>query len=231
LIEFSGGFMQAEFWQQRWEAGQIGFNQATPNSFLQRFWPSLGLAEGARVLVPLCGKSLDMTWLAAQGLSVVGVELSEKAVESYFVELSLEPGIAQRGSFKVYSAESVEIWCGDFFALTAEDIGRCDALYDRAALIALPEAMRERYVLHLDSLMSADTVGLLITLDYEQELMEGPPFSVPPQWVNQYLSQGWEVRELAAEDALPGTPRAQAMGLTRVDERVYRLTRKGPVCN
>lgn len=218
--------MQAEFWQQRWEAGQIGFHQATPNNFLQLFWPSLGLAEGARVLVPLCGKSVDMTWLAAQGCVVVGVELSEKAVESYFAEHSLEPSIAQRGGFKVYSVDDLEIWCGDFFALTAQDIGLCDALYDRAALIALPEAMRERYVLHLDSLMPADAVGLLITLDYQQELMDGPPFSVSPKWVNQYLSKGWEVRELAAQDALPNTPRAQAMGLTRMDERVYRLARE-----
>lgn len=223
--------MQADFWQQRWEAGQIGFHQTRPNTFLQRFWPALGLAEGARVLVPLCGKSVDMTWLAAQGFVVVGVELAEKAVESYFAELSLEPEIAQRGSFKVYSVESVEIWCGDFFALTAEDIGPCDALYDRAALIALPDAMRERYVLHLNSLVPADADGLLITLDYQQELMDGPPFSVSPQWVNQYLSQGWEVTELAAEDALPSTPKAQAMGLTRVDERVYRLTRKRPRCD
>lgn len=221
--------MQAEFWQQRWEAGQIGFHQAKPNMFLQRFWPSLGLADGARVLVPLCGKTVDMTWLAGQGLSVVGVELSHKAVEGYFAEHSLEPEITQRGAFKVYSVENVEIWCGDFFALTAEDIGRCDALYDRAALIALPDAMRERYVAHLGSLMPADGNGLLITLDYDQQQMDGPPFSVPPQWVNEYLSQAWEVNELAVEDALPGTPRAQALGLNRVDERVYRLKRKRPL--
>jgi thiopurine S-methyltransferase len=221
--------MQADFWQQRWEAGQIGFHQARPNTFLQQFWPSLGLAEGARVLVPLCGKSVDMTWLAAQGFSVAGVELSEKAVEGYFAEHSLEPEITQRGAFKVYSVENVEIWCGDFFALTAEDVGRCDALYDRAALIALPDAMRERYVAHLGSLMPADGNGLLITLDYDQQQMDGPPFSVPPQWVNKYLSEGWEVSELATEDALPSTPRAQALGLNRVDERVYRLKRKRPL--
>jgi thiopurine S-methyltransferase len=218
--------MQAEFWQQRWDSGQIGFNQAQANSFLKEFWPTLNLQAGARVLVPLCGKSLDMTWLAAQGYAVVGVELSQKAVESYFAEHSLEPQVSQRGTFMVYSVADVEIWCGDFFALGAEDIGYCDALYDRAALIALPEAMRERYAAHLGSLMPASSVGLLITLDYDQEKMDGPPFSVPAQWVSEHLSADWDVRELACEDALPRTPKALGIGLSRVDERLYRLTRK-----
>lgn len=218
--------MQAEFWQQRWDAGQIGFNQAQVNGLLQAFWPTLTLAQGARVLVPLCGKSVDMAWLVAQGFAVVGVELSQKAVEGYFAEQSLEPTIVQRGSFKVYSGERVEIWCGDFFALTAQDIGQCDALYDRAALIALPGPMRERYVAHLDSLMPETSTGLLITLDYDQAKMDGPPFSVPPEWVNAHMSAAWEVSELAVEDALPSTPKASGAGLSRVDERVYRLTRR-----
>lgn len=218
--------MQAEFWQQRWEAGQIGFNQAQVNGFLREFWPTLGVEPGARVLVPLCGKSLDMTWLAAQGFVVIGVELSQTAVESYFAEHSMKPAVVQRGDFTVYSAGSVEIWCGDFFALVAEDVGRCDALYDRAALIALPEPMRMRYAEHLGSILPEGCSGLLITVDYDQSKMDGPPFSVPPQWVSKYLSGDWEVGELAVSDALPSTPKAMQNGVTRVEERVYRLVRK-----
>lgn len=218
--------MQADFWQQRWETGQIGFNQAQANASLQEFWPGLGLEPGARVLVPLCGKSLDMSWLAAQGSAVIGVELSQKAAESYFAEHSLTPNVVERGAFTVYSTDQVEIWCGDFFALSAEDIGQCNALYDRAALIALPEAMRARYVEHLGRLLPATCSGLLITLEYDQARMEGPPFAVLPQWVGEHLSADWEVSELAVCDALPGTPKAVQNGLARVEERVYRLVRK-----
>lgn len=218
--------MQAEFWQQRWETGQIGFNQPQANTFLREFWSGLGLEQETRVLVPLCGKSLDMTWLAAQGFSVIGVELSQKAAESYFAEHALKPAIVQHGDFRVYSAGSVEIWCGDFFALSAEDLGDCPALYDRAALIALPEPMRARYVEHLARLLPANCRGLLITLDYDQSQADGPPFSVPPQWVDEHLSADWELCELAACDALPSSPKAMREGVTRMDERVYRLMRK-----
>lgn len=218
--------MQAEFWQQRWEAGQIGFHQPEANGFLRQYWPTLALDPGVRVLVPLCGKSLDMTWLAAQGLAVVGVELSEKAVAGYFAEQDLEPQVRQQGVFKVYRADEVEIWCGDFFALSAEDIGHCDALYDRAALIALPEAMRKRYAEHLLRLLPATCRGLLITLDYDQSQADGPPFSVPPLWIDEHLSADWEISELAACDALPSSPKAMRERVMRMDERVYRLVRR-----
>jgi thiopurine S-methyltransferase len=219
--------MQAEFWQQRWEAGQIGFHQPEANSFLRQYWPTLALNKGARVLVPLCGKSLDMTWLAAQGFAVVGVELSQKAVVSYFAEHDLKPEVRQQGVFTVYHADGVEIWCGDFFALDAEDIGRCDALYDRAALIALPEPMRERYARHIGNLTAEGCTGLLVTLDYDQSKMDGPPFAVSSPWVREYLGREWNIVDLATADALSSTPRAVQNGVTRVEERVYRLTRKG----
>lgn len=219
--------MQAEFWQQRWETGQIGFNQAQTNPFLNEFWPSLGLEKGARVLVPLCGKSLDMTWLVSQGFTVVGVELSQKAVESYYAERLIEPQVEQRGLFRVYSADHVEIWCGDFFELSAQDIGHCAALYDRAALIALPEPMRERYVAHLQTLLPDRCAGLLITLDYEQDQLDGPPFSVSREWVRAHLSPAWQITELAECDVLQSSPKALLKGATRLDERAWRLVRKG----
>lgn len=219
--------MQAEFWQQRWEAGQIGFHQPEANAFLRQYWPTLGLNAGARVLVPLCGKSLDMTWLAAQGFAVVGIELSEKAVVGYFAEHDLEPEVRQQGAFKVYRADEVEIWCGDFFALSDKDIEPCEALYDRAALIALPEAMRAQYAGHLGTLVREGCTGLLVTLDYDQSKMDGPPFAVSSQWVRGHLEEDWDIVDLAAADGLPNTPKAAQSGLECVEERVYRLTRKG----
>lgn len=136
--------MQPEFWYKKWDSNQIGFHQAEANPYLQRYWPELAIAPSARVLVPLCGKSLDLLWLAGQGHQVLGVELAEKAVEEFFSEHQLQPQISEQGAFKVYRTVAFELWCGDFFALTAEDVAGCTALYDRAALIALPDAMRQR---------------------------------------------------------------------------------------
>ena len=110
--------MEPGFWHSRWATGQIGFHQAEVNPYLQRFWPILEIAAGTRVLVPLCGKSVDMTWLAEQGLYVVGVELAEAAGEAYFTERGIQPLIEARGEYKVYRDDRCEIWCGDFFGLT-----------------------------------------------------------------------------------------------------------------
>ena len=160
--------MQPEFWHKKWASNQIGFHLPQVNPYLQRFWPDLNLAAQARVLVPLCGKSLDLLWLAGRGHRVLGIELSEKAVEDFFSEQQLQPQISEHGVFKVYRAGSIELWCGDVFALTAEDLADCSALYDRAAVIALPAPMRERYAEHLQNILPAGLKGLLITLDYDQ---------------------------------------------------------------
>ena len=141
--------MQPEFWQDRWASNQIGFHQREVNPYLQRHWPVLGLPVVVKVLVPLCGKSLDLLWLAGQGHQVLGIELSQTAVEDFFSEQQLAPEVSDAGAFKVYRAGAIELWCGDFFALTARDVADCAALYDRAALIALPPPMRERYGAHL----------------------------------------------------------------------------------
>ncbi|MDU8620342.1 thiopurine S-methyltransferase [Pseudomonas syringae] len=217
--------MQADFWLQRWGAGQIGFHQSEVNKDLQQYWSSLNVAPGARVLVPLCGKSQDMSWLRGQGYHVVGAELSEAAVESYFTERSERPHITSHGDFKVYAAPGIEIWCGDFFALTVLDIGHCAAFYDRAAMIALPADMRERYVRQLEALMSQTCSGLLITLEYDQTLLEGPPFSVPHTWLHRVMSGNWEVTKVGGQDTLHSSAKGVRAGLERMDEHVYVLER------
>ncbi|MBK5513117.1 thiopurine S-methyltransferase [Pseudomonas sp. TH15] len=216
--------MQPEFWHKRWTSNQIGFHLPEVNPYLQRYWPQLGLEEGARVLVPLCGKSLDLLWLAKCGHEVLGVELSEKAVEDFFHEHQFDPDVSDQGPFTVYRAGSIEIWCGDFFALTAGDVADCSALYDRAALIALPPTMREQYAAHLQSILPVGLQGLLITLDYDQTQMAGPPFSVDGAQVQRLLGSTWQVKLLEAQDVLDDSWKFVQAGVTRLEERVYRIS-------
>ncbi|MGY2439024.1 thiopurine S-methyltransferase [Pseudomonas sp. SDO52101_S400] len=216
--------MQPEFWHKKWESNQIGFHQPEVNPYLLRHWPDLTISVQARVLVPLCGKSLDLLWLAGQGHRVLGVELSERAVEDFFREQKLQPQINEEGGFKVYRAGAIELWCGDFFALSANDVADCTALYDRAALIALPAPMRERYAAHLLSILPAGVSGLLITLDYDQQQMSGPPFAVEDAEVRRLFGGNWQVRALEEQDVLSESGKFLQAGVTRLEERVYRLT-------
>jgi thiopurine S-methyltransferase len=218
--------MEPQFWHERWAINQIGFNQSEVNPYLQKFWPELNLKPGERVLVPLCGKTIDMRWLIQQGLHVVGVELSEKAVQDFFSEGGMEPRVEVRGQFKVYSVEACEIWCGDFFALKARDIGNCSALYDRAALIALPAEMRWRYVECLNRILPADCRGLLISLDYEQSEIAGLPFSVPEEEVMQLFSPEWRVKLIVDEDVLHKSRKFLEAGASRLIETAYRMFRR-----
>lgn len=168
--------MEREYWAERWQEGRIGFHEGHANGLLERNVARLG--EKRRVLVPLCGKSEDMAFLAAHGHTVVGVELAEEAARAFFREHALEPTKVRRGAFDVYSASAITILVGDFFDVTREDLGPIDALYDRAAMIALPAEMRARYAAHVRGLLDAGTPGIVITLEYEQSAIEGPPFAV-----------------------------------------------------
>ena len=224
MIEFSGLFMQPEFWHKKWAANQIGFHLPQVNPHLKRFWPALSLEEGARVLVPLCGKSLDLLWLAHQGHEVLGIELSEKAIEEFFSEHGFDPAVSEQGPFKVYRAGSIELWCGNFFELTAGDTADCSALYDRAALIALPPKMREQYAAHLNRILPKECRGLLITLDYDQVQMDGPPFAVLDDEVQRLLGGSWSLKVLEDQDVLSESGKFLEAGVTRLEERVYRVS-------
>ncbi|MEN0108140.1 MAG: thiopurine S-methyltransferase [Pseudomonas sp.] len=218
--------MHAEFWQRRWQNNQIGFHADSANAYLQQYWPTLNLEKGAQVLVPLCGKSLDLAWLAGQDLRVLGVELVQQAVEDFFHEQNLQPEVREHGAFRIYQAGDVQLWCGDIFALTAEDLRDCTALYDRAALIALPPPMREAYAQHLAKVLPAGCRGLLVSLDYDQSQMDGPPFSVPDTDVHTLMA-AWQPQLLHIEDSLKAEENWKFLqrGLSRLDERVYRLQR------
>ncbi len=217
--------MEPKFWQERWARNQIGFHLSEFNPYLQRHWPQLAVAEGSKVLVPLCGKSLDLVWLASHGLRVMGVELSEQAVEAFFSEQNLVPRITRRSAFTVYQADLIEVWCGDFFALDAEALVGCAALYDRAALIALPPLMRAQYAEHLSRLLPSGCQGLLITLDYDQTQKAGPPFAVTDDEVKVLFGSDWTLLALQEQDVLEESWKFVQEGVTRLDERVYRLTK------
>ena len=217
--------MEEAFWQARWAQGQIGFHLQEVNPYLQQHWPSLSIAPGSQVLVPLCGKSLDMAWLAGQGLRVLGVELAERAVEDFFAEQGLQPEVEQQGVLRLYRAAGVEIYCGDFFNVQAEHVAGCTALYDRAALIALPETMRARYVEHLAAILPGNCRGLLVSLEYAQEEMSGPPFSVSQAEIDARLSPYWQIELLARHDVLNENWRFLQRGLSSLHESIYRLPR------
>jgi thiopurine S-methyltransferase len=179
--------MNNDYWRERWHKGQIGFHQADVETFLAAHFGRLGLARGSTVFVPLCGKSLDLLWLAEQGHQVVGVEVSALACEAFFSENRIavsEP--VTEGRFRVHRAKDrpITIYEGDFFELQSSQVGSIDALYDRASLIALPRDVRQRYVQHLKTaLLAPHTRGLLITVAYDQSTFPGPPHSVPPEEV------------------------------------------------
>jgi len=171
--------MDAEFWLTRWEKREIGFHQNDINRFLEQYWASLKLARESTVLVPLCGKSKDMRWLAQQGYHVLGVELSNTAVQEFFEEWEVQPTVDPQGPFTRYSGKNVELLVGDIFALRAEDVQEVAGVYDRAALVALPPDMRREYVHLLTTLLPSNVQTLLITFEYRLGDREGPPFSIP----------------------------------------------------
>ncbi len=178
--------MEPAFWHRKWQVKDIGFHEAAPHRRLVAHWP-LPAGSGT-VLVPLCGKSNDMGWLHERGHRVIGIELSEIAVREFFAERGLEPVIAHHGAFSCYRAEGFALWCGDFFATTRALLGKFDAIYDRAALIALPPAMRARYVQHLCGLCAGGERGLLITIEYAGGVLQSPPHSVGAEEVHALYS-------------------------------------------
>lgn len=190
---------------------------------LQKYWPALGVPKEGRVLVPLCGKSLDMIWLAAQGNPVLGVELSQLAVEQFFAENELKPLTHQSVYGRHYVAGNIEIICGDIFKLDAQILSHCVGAYDRAALVALPEAMRADYVRHVYGQLSPAYQGLLITLDYPQEEMPGPPFSLVDTEVQAMFEGVSPARIIDRRDILEKEPKFLAAGVSRLDTVVYHL--------
>ncbi len=202
--------MDPDFWHQRWQENKIAFHQAEGNALLSKHFHLLSLQEGDRVFIPLCGKSKDIVWLAAQGCRVVGIELSETAVEAFFAENGLEAEVSRTGGLRRYRSGPIELFAGDFFKLSKELLRPVDAIYDRAALVAMPEQMRTSYTHHLAKL-SGNAPQFLITFDYDQSQTEGPPFSVPAEAIDR-LYEGIYDREPVASAEIAGPLAERCMG-------------------
>ncbi len=216
--------MHKEFWLERWDKNEIGFHQDEVNPYLLRHWQDLQLGKSKDVFVPLCGKSRDMLWLREQGLIVLGVELSTIGVQSFFQENGLTPDRTSGDKFEIYDTGDIRILCGDFFDLGEADLAEVRKVYDRASLVALPPALRERYVHHLISILQPGTQILLLTFDYPQAEMAGPPFAVSLEEVETLYNKHAEIRVLAQHDVLAQMPRFKERGLTRLLENVILLT-------
>lgn len=220
--------MDPAYWHQRWADGLTGWHREAFNPHLEAHWPRLNVPPGARVFVPLSGKTRDLLWLAGEGHRVVGVELSELAAQAFFAEAGLAPKISQAGGFRRYAVDEIEILCGDFFDLTTERLGPFEAVYDRASLIALPPAMRPRYAAQMTRLTPAGALVLLVTLEYPQGEMSGPPFSVEEAEVRALYAPAFEIAPLAAADVLDENAHLRERGVTRLVEPVYALRRLAP---
>ena len=184
--------MDASFWLQRWNNNDIGFHRSDANPVLDTYFKELSLTKSSRVFVPLCGKTLDIAWLLSNGYRVAGVELVEMAIEQLFTELRVEPKISETGEVKHYSAKNIDIFVGNIFDVSSKMLGRVDAVYDRAALVALPEDMRNRYTTHLMEITDK-APQLLVSYEYDQNVMAGPPFSVSNEEVNQHYRDRYDL--------------------------------------
>jgi thiopurine S-methyltransferase len=221
-----GRHMLAAYWFERWREGRTGWHGDQPTQLLLKHWPELEIPPRAHVLVPLCGKSPDLLWLAAQECLVTGVELSPLAVEQFFAENHLTGRTRDEADGRHWTAAPIEIINGDIFELRAETLADIDAVYDRAALIALPPPMRERYVSEVYSKLPHGCHGLLITMDYPPLEMDGPPFSVDDDEVHRLLDPAWDVELFERQAVLASQSPFSERGVTKLHTSAYKLFKR-----
>ena len=212
--------MEPSFWHNRWQTNQTGWHERDVNPLLIAHFPSLNLAPGGRVFVPFCGKSLDLGWFLSQGYTVAGVELSELAVTQLFAELEMKPTISEVGKHTLFHGEKIDIFVGNLFDLSREVLGPVDAVYDRAALVALPEDMRVQYTAHLKTL-TALAPQLVISYEYDQAVVPGPPFSVTADELRRHYGENYTLTPLARIDVPNGLK-----GKCPATEHVWRLDKQ-----
>lgn len=218
--------MDPDFWLDRWERSETGFHQNDVNPHLRQHWPAVKTPAGTTVFVPLAGKSKDMLWLAEQGYHVLGNEISPIAVEAFFAENCLIPERMRAGAFEHWKADRIELLSGDYFDLEPADLHGVGAVFDRASLVALPPQMRRRYARHMVELLQGAAPILLVTMEYPEGEMEGPPHSVEAGEVEELYNGDYDVQLLETADALEEHTHLRDRGLTSLIERVYLLTPK-----
>ncbi len=214
-----------QHWLDRWEQNRIGFHEDSVNHYLRKYLPSLDLPAGACIFLPLCGKAHDILWIAEQDYEVIGIDISPIAIEAFFDENELHYERFDSDRFGVYKSGRISLLQGDFFDLGNDDLGACSLVYDRAALIAMERPDRPRYYDHMLSIIPAVSNMLLITLDYDQAEMTGPPFAVPTAEIHEYYGDAFQIHELESGSIIDERPRWRKVGLTALEESVFRLDR------
>lgn len=215
--------MEHEFWLERWQQDQLGWHLNDTNPQLKKYWPELGITRGAAVFVPLCGKSLDMRYLESLGHPVTGIELSEKAIQAYFEEGGETPERTEGFYLTKFSGERTNLYHGDFFDISTPDILGIRAVYDRGALVALPDSLRERYADHLMRVIPEHAHILLMALEYDQSLASGPPHSVPEAEIRRLYGERCRVSCLDRIETTQLPPHIAAGGVKTATETIYHI--------
>ena len=218
--------MDIDFWQQRWNLDQTAFHLPTVNPYLITFLNEFNTSPSSQIFIPLCGKSKDIAWLASRYYSVLGVECSEKAIKEFYQEQVKIPQKESIRKFESYRADNIQLLQGDFFDLDDKLLKDVSLVYDRAALIALPVEMRKQYVTLLNKILPDVTNILLITLEYDQKTMNGPPFSVSTNEVEQLFQTKYNIEILLEQDVIEGHQKFKERGLNELIERVYKISSK-----
>lgn len=215
--------MEKEFWLTKWEAKEITWDQQDPNPFLLEYFGHFNLQPGSRIFVPLCGKNIDMLWLANQGYQVIGVDLSLKACQLFFSEYQIPYEQSKKGQFEVLTSEKITLLAGDFFDLDRTLLGEVEGVYDRAALVALPLETRAQYALKMIDLMPPYAQMLIVTLDFDQAQIPGPPFSVSGFEIQKLFGERFHLLALYNQPFLDIPPHLCAKGLNQAQTLVFRL--------
>jgi len=210
-------------WISRWERNRIGWHTDKVNSQLIEYLDELKLSSQEAIFVPLCGKSLDMNYLIQKNFKVIGVEISELAIQQFFEENNLSYTISKEEELKVYEGDRIKIYCGDFFDLQSKHLDNVKAVYDRASLIALDDELRQKYVKHLNDIINLDVRILLLTLNYPQHQRIGPPFAVSKFEVNQLFKSSFDCQELYCIDDSENEPMFQNLEVDFVEKAVHLL--------
>ena len=218
--------MDHAFWLDRWEKADTGFHQEVAHDFLLRHWPALGVPSGAQVLVPLCGKSNDMVWLAEHGHTIIGTELAAMAVDQFFAARTRAPAAVTEGAFTVKRAGPFEIWCGDHLALDPAVTRRIGGVFDRAAFVAMPLVMQRAYAEKLAELTPPDVPVLLVSLDYDPSEMDGPPFPITAETIEGLFGPNFRISVLEKRDGLASSANLRRRGLSALSETAWKLVRR-----
>jgi thiopurine S-methyltransferase len=216
--------MEISYWQSRWNKNKTGWHMDSVYPPLPEIWSRLAIKPHARVLVPFCGKSLDLRWLTEQGHHVTGVDVSQKALHEVMHQNPHTFSQDSSHGFTIYRSDSLELWQGDFIKLPAQGIATPDIIYDKASIIAQPREQRKAYAQKVLELCGKKTRILLQTFEYKQEEMNGPPFSVDENEVRELLGQQFTITLEHEQSKMKELSKFQQRGLSSyLIEKIFYL--------